>query len=49
MANTGARLPTMEKRCFWIPTSPESAALLYTQNTSEEQAEYLASLAYRRL
>jgi len=41
MANAGARVSTMEKRCFWIPTSPESATLLYTENTSEAHAGYL--------
>jgi hypothetical protein len=47
MANAGARVPTMEKRCFWIPTSPEPAPLLYTDNTSEAHAEYLAGVASR--
>jgi hypothetical protein len=45
VAVTGARVSTMAKYCFWITTSPESAACLYRQNTCEGHAGCLASLA----
>jgi hypothetical protein len=47
MAQAGACVPKMARRCFWVTTSPEFATLLHTHNTSEEDAAHLASLAHR--
>jgi hypothetical protein len=38
----------MEKPCFSVTTLPESAILLYTQNTRKGHTGYLASLASLR-
>jgi hypothetical protein len=49
VAHAGARVPKMAKRCFWVTTSPESATLLQSQNTSEGDAGCLATLAHRHM
>jgi hypothetical protein len=46
VAYTGARLPEMEKRCFWVTTPTGSATLLQGQNTSEGEVGHLTSPAY---
>ena len=47
VAQAGARVPKMARRCFWVTTSPKFATLLHTQNTSEGDAAHLATLAHR--
>jgi hypothetical protein len=46
VANAGACLSTMEKRCFCIATSLELATCLHAQNTSGRGAGCLTSVAY---
>jgi hypothetical protein len=48
MAIAGSRVSTMEEPRFCVSTSPESAALLYTQNTRKGPTGHLGSLAPRR-
>jgi hypothetical protein len=48
MAIAGSCLSTMEKPRFCITTSPESATLLYTQNTGKEHTGRLAGLTSHR-
>jgi hypothetical protein len=45
MAIAGSCVSTMEKPCFSITASPESATLLYIQNTRKGHTGRLASLA----
>jgi hypothetical protein len=48
MAITGSCVSKMEKSCFSIIPSPESATLLYARNTRKRHSGRLAGLAYRR-
>ena len=45
MAIAGSCVPTMEKPCFSITTSPETAPFLYTQSTRKRHTGHLASFA----
>ena len=45
MAIAGPRVSTMEKHCFSVTKTSESATLLFTQNARKAHATYLASLA----
>ncbi len=45
METAGSCVSTMEKPNFWIITSPETATLLFTQNTRKVHIERLAGLA----
>jgi hypothetical protein len=45
MADSSARLSTMEKRRFRITTPPQFDTSLYSQNTCEGHAGCLATLA----
>jgi hypothetical protein len=47
MAQAGARVSKMAKHRFWVTTLPVSPTLLQTRNTSEGDAELLATLAHR--
>lgn len=47
MAIASARVSTMEERCIWVATSPESATSLYTWN-AEGDAGCLATLISHR-
>jgi len=46
VVQTGARVPKMARRCFWVTTSLGFATSLHTQNTSEGEAVRLATLAH---
>jgi hypothetical protein len=48
MAIAGSCMSTMEKNCFRITTSPESATFLYTRNTRKGHTGRLASLTSHR-
>jgi len=48
MAKAGSRVPTMEKPCFSVTTSLESATFLYNPNTRKGQTGRLASLTSPR-
>ena len=46
MASTGACVPAMAKRCFWITATPEFATCLHHRNTREGHSGCLACLAF---
>ena len=47
VAYAGTRLSKMEKHCFWIATSPQTATLLQSDNTCQEDAGSLATFTHR--
>ena len=48
MVHAGARVSKMAKYCFWVTTPTRSATSLHGRDPSEEDAGYLAPVAYRR-
>ena len=47
MGYAGTRVPKMAKCSFWVPTSPELATFLRSQNPNEGDAAHMATFSYR--